>query len=192
MLNPSNAAGERRTDQAAGAAVGPEARSRLRSVRRIGIAAALVAIAVDQASKLWLLRVFDLPERRSVQLTPWLDLTMAWNRGISYSLLTANTDLGRWLLIAATLAATALLGLWLAKASLRLTGLALGLLIGGALGNVIDRVLYGAVADFVFFHIGSFRWYIFNGADCAIVLGVALLLFELIRPADTTEAAKMP
>ena len=162
------------------------------SPRRIGILAAIVAIAIDQASKTWLLQVYDLPAHPSVQLTPWLDLHLAWNRGISYSLLTASTNAGRWMLIAGTLAATALLSVWLAKARLRLTGLALGLLIGGALGNVVDRVLYGAVMDFVYFHIGSFQWYIFNGADCAIVIGVGLLLFEMVRPAPAVEAAKMP
>ena len=159
-------------------------------MRLIGLAAAIVAIAIDQASKIWLLRVFDLPARAPVRLAPWLDLVLAWNRGISYSLLTANTDAGRWLLIAGTVAATALLAYWLARARTRLTGLALGLLIGGALGNVADRILYGAVVDFVFFHVGAFRWYIFNGADCAIVIGVGLLVLELIRP--PAQAPKLP
>ena len=161
------------------------------SVRWIGCGAALLAILADQASKLWLLHIFDIAARQPVALAPWLDLILAWNRGISYSLLTAETDTGRWLLIAGTLAATALLAVWLARARTRLTGLALGLLIGGALGNVVDRVLYGAVVDFVYFHVGSFRWYVFNGADSAIVIGVALLLLDLLRPSPV-EAAKMP
>ena len=75
---------------------------------------------------------------------------------------------------------------------LAVTGLALGLLIGGALGNVIDRIAYGAVADFVYFHVGSFRWYIFNGADCAIVIGIALLLIEMIWPQRPPHAHKTP
>ena len=161
------------------------------SVRWIGCGAALLAIAADQASKLWLLHIFDIAARQPVALAPWLDLILAWNRGISYSLLTAETDVGRWLLIAGTVAATALLGVWLARARSRLAGLALGLLIGGALGNVVDRVLYGAVVDFVYFHIGSFRWYVFNGADSAIVIGVALLLLDLLRPSPS-EAPKLP
>lgn len=154
--------------------------------------AAAAALAVDQASKLWLLRVFHLADRQPVRLAPVLDLVLAWNRGISYSLFWAEGEGGRWLLIGATLVATALLASWLWRARSVLTGLALGLLIGGALGNVVDRVAYGAVADFVYFHVGSFRWYIFNGADCAIVLGVGLLLVELIWPRAGSPAHKMP
>ncbi len=163
----------------------PIAASRLPSagrIRRLGVGMALLALVVDQASKLWLLRIFDLPGRQQVRLMPWLDLVMAWNRGISYSLLTADSDAGRWLLIAGTLAAIGLLGVWLWRVRSPLTGIALGLLIGGALGNVVDRVAYGAVADFVYFHVGGFHWYIFNGADCAIVVGVALLLVDMVSP----------
>lgn len=127
-----------------------------------------------------------------MRIAPVLDLVMAWNRGVSYSLLWAEGETGRWLLIAGTLLATGLLAYWLMRARSALTGLALGLLIGGALGNVVDRVAYGAVADFVFFHVGGFRWYVFNGADCAIVAGVGLLLLELLKPARPVEAAKMP
>ncbi len=161
-------------------------------VLRIGLIAALGALLVDQGSKLWLLRVFDLPDRQPVRLAPVLDLVMTWNRGVSYSLLWADGETGRWLLIAGTLAATGLLAYWLARARSVLTGLALGLLIGGALGNVVDRVAYGAVADFIFFHVGSFRWYIFNGADCAIVIGVGFLLLELLRPGRSDKVHKLP
>jgi signal peptidase II len=160
--------------------------------RKIGILAALVAALVDQASKLWLLHVFHLAERQPFRVAPVLDLVLVWNRGISYSLLWAEGNAGRWLLVGATLLATALLGLWLWRVRSAMTGLALGLLIGGALGNVVDRVAYGAVADFVYFHVGSFRWYIFNGADCAIVIGIALLLIELIWPPAAPEAYKTP
>lgn len=152
----------------------------------------MLALAVDQASKYWLVQVFDLPSRRQVRILPVLDLVMAWNRGVSYSLLWAEGDTGRWLLIAGTLVVTGLLVYWLMRALSITTGLALGLLIGGALGNVIDRVIYGAVVDFVFFHVGSFRWYVFNGADCAIVIGVVLLLVELLKPSPQVEAPKLP
>ena len=161
------------------------------SVRTLGLVAAALALILDQASKFWIVQIFDLPARQPVHLAAVLDLVMAWNRGISYSLFTADGETGRWLLIVATLAATALLVAWLLRARSALTGLALGLLIGGALGNVIDRLIYGAVADFVYFHAGSFRWYIFNGADCAIVSGVALLLVEMIWRHPRTDAHKM-
>ena len=151
---------------------------------RLGIAAAVASFAVDQASKLWLLHGFDLAGRAPVRLAPVLDLVLAWNRGISYSLLTANTDVGRYALIAATLAATVLLAAWLRQTRSPRMGFALGLLIGGALGNLLDRFLYGAVMDFVWFHVGHFSWYIFNGADCAIVAGVVVLVLEWVFPAQ--------
>lgn len=159
---------------------------------RLGLLAALLVLVVDQGSKIWLLRSFDLAARQPVRLAPVLDLVLAWNRGVSYSLFTADTDAGRYLLIGVTILATLLLVAWLARTRSPLTGTALGLIIGGALGNVIDRFAYGAVVDFVFFHVGSFRWYIFNGADCAIVLGVALLLVEWIVPPTPVRAAKLP
>ncbi len=155
-----------------------------RGVVAIGAVAAVLTLAADQASKLWLLRDFDLAARSPYSVAPGVDLLLAWNRGISYSLLTADSDGGRYLLIGATLLATLLIVWWLWRSTTRTTGLALGLLIGGAVGNLIDRVLYGAVVDFVFIHSGSFRWYIFNGADCAIVAGVGLLLYEWVMPRE--------
>ncbi|MGH6818707.1 MAG: signal peptidase II [Methylovirgula sp.] len=147
---------------------------------------ALVAIAVfalDQANKLWLIFGYDLGARQPVRLTPFLDLVFAKNSGISYSLLRAHSALGRWSLFALAIVATGLLALWLWHAGTRTTALGLGLIIGGALGNACDRLVYGYVADFYHFHVGSFSWYVFNLADVAICAGVALLLFEpLIRP----------
>ena len=160
--------------------------------RRLGAVAAALAFAADQASKLWLLRGFDLPDRSPYEVMPGVDLVMAWNRGVSYSLLTSDTDAGRYLLIAATLAASAALAVWLVRSTTSATCVALGLLIGGALGNLADRISYGAVVDFVSLHAGSFRWYVFNGADCAITAGVVLLLLEwmVVRPA--ADAPKTP
>ncbi len=158
----------------------------------LGAIVAILTLAADQVSKLWLLRNFDLAARSPYRVAPGVDLLLAWNRGISYSLLTADSDVGRYLLIGATLVATLLIMWWLWRSSTLLMGLALGLLIGGAVGNLIDRVVYGAVVDFVFLHAGSFRWYIFNGADCAIVVGVGLLLYEWVLPGQVRHAAKLP
>jgi signal peptidase II len=164
--------------------------------RAAGAIVAVLAFAADQASKLWLLRSFDLPERSPFAVAPGFDLVMAWNRGVSYSLLTSDTATGRWLLIGATLAASVALAVWLWRSRTTPTCLALGLLIGGALGNLVDRVSYGAVVDFVSLHAGGFRWYVFNGADCAITVGVVLLLLEWIagpeKPVTTAGAAKSP
>ena len=149
---------------------------------RFGAVVALIACAVDQAVKLWLLGVFDLANRGIVRLTPFLDLVLTWNTGISYGLFPQESDFGRHVLLALKAAAVVVLWIWLARAELRLTALALGLIIGGALGNAIDRLAYGAVADFVLFHITTprfnFTWYVFNLADAAIVAGVIGLLYE--------------
>ncbi len=143
-----------------------------------GILTAVATLILDQGHKLWMLFVFDITAKQPVSLTPFLDLVMAWNPGISYSLLSANTDAGRYGLLALSLGVTLALGIWLWRSSQILTNLALGLLIGGALGNAYDRFAYGAVADFFHFHVGSFSWYVFNLADVAIVAGVGLLLYE--------------
>jgi signal peptidase II len=159
----------------------------------LGLVVALAAAAIDQASKLWLIFVTDLGARGVVTLTPFLDLVLTWNRGISYGLFPQEGPLGQWALLALKAIAAVLLWIWLARASSRLTAVALGLIIGGAIGNAIDRLAYGAVADFVLLHVTTesfhFAWYVFNLADAAIVAGVAGLLYEtLVGPG----AAKAP
>jgi len=152
----------------------------LTAARWIGVAAALGALSLDQLHKNWALFVFDIAARQPVHVTPFFDMILAWNRGISYSLFPADSDRGRYLLLALTLVATVFLAAWLWRAKNGLTSLALGLLVGGALGNALDRALYGAVADFFLFHVGRFSWYVFNLADVAIVAGVGVLLYESV------------
>jgi len=150
----------------------------------LGLAVAVAAAVLDQASKLWLIFVTDLGARGAVALTPFLDLVLTWNTGISYGLFPQEGPVGRWALLAIKVIAAVLLWIWLARASSRLTAVALGLIIGGAIGNAIDRLAHGAVADFVLFHVTTdsfdFRWYVFNLADVAIVIGVAGLLYEML------------
>ena len=152
------------------------------SLSRLGVAAALLSAVADQALKLWLLFVFDLPARGAVRLTPFLDLVLIWNKGISYGLFQQDGPVGQWALLALKIVAVALLWIWLSRSNSRLTALSLGLIIGGAIGNGIDRIAYGAVADFVLLHLTtgsfSFKWYVFNLADAAIVAGVAGLLYD--------------
>lgn len=157
--------------------------------RALGLLIALGALAVDQGSKHWLLFVYDIDARQPVVLAPFLEIVLAWNRGISYSLFTTNSESGRIILLTVTLLATAALAVWLWRVRRRSTALALGLLIGGALGNAYDRYAYGAVADFVWFHYETFSWYIFNGADIAIVIGVVVLIYEAFFPRS---ASKLP
>ena len=160
---------------------------------RLGLTAALIAAACDQALKLWLVFVFGLEGRGLVRLTPFLDLVLIWNRGISYGLFQQDGPFGQWALLALKTVAVALLWLWMARAGSRLTAISLGLIIGGAVGNAIDRIAYGAVADFVLFHVTtasfSFKWYVFNLADTAIVAGVVGLLYDSLVGG---RAAKQP
>jgi signal peptidase II len=149
---------------------------------RLGLIAACAACAFDQAVKLWLLGIFDLANRGLYHVTAFLALVLTWNPGISYGLFPQESDFGRYVLLALKTGAVAVLWVWLARAESKLTALSLGLIIGGALGNAIDRVAYGAVMDFVLFHIDTesfkFAWYVFNLADAAIVAGVIGLLYE--------------
>jgi signal peptidase II len=160
---------------------------------RDGFTIALVTLLLDQATKLWLLFGYNLAGRGRVPLLPFFDLVLTWNRGISYGMFQQNTPLGRIILLGITLGAVVLLWVWLAKATNRLMALSLGLIIGGALGNAIDRLAYGAVADFALFHITTarftFNWYVFNLADAAIVAGVAGLLYDSLLGG---RAAKAP
>jgi signal peptidase II len=158
----------------------------------LGLAIAAIICAIDQASKLWLLYVFDIGNRPQVAVTPFLDVLLTWNTGISYGLLQQQGPVGQWALLAFKVAAVALLWVWLARSPSRLTAAALGLIIGGALGNAIDRLHWPGVLDFVLLHVDaahwSFRWYVFNLADVAIVAGVLGLLYESLRSGGAVKA----
>ena len=151
---------------------------------RLGLLTAAGVVAADQASKLWLLFVLDIGARQRVAVTPFLDLVLVWNRGISYGLFQQDGPVGQCALLFLKIVAVGLLWLWLSRADLRLTAVSLGLIIGGAFGNAIDRFAHGAVADFVLLHLTtatwSFNWYVFNLADVAIVAGVAGLLYDSV------------
>src|SRR5262249_17823967 len=153
----------------------------------VGLATAAIVCALDQALKLWLLYGFDLADRGRVALAPVVELVLVRNYGISYGWFQWLGGSARWALLALTAAAVVFLVAWLARAGSRLSGLALGLIIGGAVGNAIDRLTQGgAVIDFVRLHatIGGVErdWYVFNLADAAIVAGVVGLLYESVRP----------
>ena len=149
---------------------------------RFGLIAAGAVCALDQAAKLWLFGVFDLANRGLYHVTSFLALVLTWNPGISYGLFPQDTDFGRYTLLALKTGAVAVLWVWLARAESKLTALSLGLIIGGAAGNFIDRLHWPGVMDFVLLHIDTesfkFAWYVFNLADAAIVAGVIGLLYE--------------
>ena len=147
-----------------------------------GVIAAVTALVLDQASKLWLLFVFDIARRGAVKVTPFFDLVLAWNVGISFGWFQNDSFLAQAVLTAIKAVAVIVLAVWMARSRNWLATVALGLIIGGAIGNAIDRVAYGAVVDFALFHVqiggNTFNWYVFNVADVAIVAGVAALLYD--------------
>jgi signal peptidase II len=149
---------------------------------RAGVIAGIATLVLDQASKLWLLYVFDIARRGAVKVTPFFDLVLAWNVGISFGWFQNDGFLAQAVLTAIKAVAVVVLAVWMARSRNRLATVALGLIIGGAIGNAIDRVAYGAVVDFALFHVqiggNTFNWYVFNVADVAIVAGVAALLYD--------------
>jgi signal peptidase II len=170
----------RMSDEAAADASAAQDNTRL---RRLGLAAAAIALIVDQAFKLWLLFVFAIESRGAVRVTPFFDLVLVWNTGISYGLFPTDGATGQTVLVLLKIAAVAFLAVWLWRAAgSRIVAIGLGLIIGGAIGNTIDRLAYGAVVDFALFHVQisgfDYRWYVFNLADVAIVAGVAGLLYD--------------
>lgn len=150
------------------------------SAQGIGSACAIAVYIVDQASKALAIAFFSGPEE-GAQSLPFFNLVLTRNRGVSFGLL---TDLPWWALAPLGLAGVTLLSVWLWHTRTRLNGAAIGLIIGGALGNIADRIRWGAVTDFLDFHVGQYHWPAFNLADVAIVGGMGLLLLQ--RPKTQT------
>jgi signal peptidase II len=154
----------------------------LNSHLRPGIIAALAVLVLDQATKLWLLFVFDIAHRGAVKVTPFFDLVLAWNVGISFGWFQNDSQFAQVALMIIKAVAVIILAIWMARSRTPIATIALGLIIGGAIGNAIDRFAYGAVVDFALFHLqigeNTFNWYVFNLADVAIVAGVAALLYD--------------
>jgi signal peptidase II len=156
-----------------------------------GIAAAIILL--DQLAKWVVLNVFNLEAIRNIEIISIFDLTYVENRGISFGLFTAGSETGRWLLVGLTLIVSAGVAIWMWREKIRGDVLALALILGGAIGNIIDRARFGYVVDFADLHFGEFRpFLIFNIADACITIGVLLLVARslLVREkAPTGEAA---
>ncbi|HAQ34358.1 MAG: signal peptidase II [Maricaulis sp.] len=155
----------------------------------IGFAFALFIIALDQASKYWILYILDLDAGgagSTIDVLPFFNLTMVWNRGISFGLFQAQAFWQSLILIGFSLAVSGLLCAWMMRATRKLQVFAYGAIIGGAIGNAIDRAIYGAVADFLDFSEIGFSW-VFNVADMAINIGVGLLLLDLVLNSEKSK-----
>ncbi len=140
---------------------------------RLGMFYAALALLLDQLSKWLILEVVELPVRQQIPVAPFFDLAMVWNRGVSFGMFAEHNQ--PYALVALALAITAVLLRWLWKTQEKWEAVALGLVIGGALGNVIDRLRFGAVADFLDFYIKNLHWPAFNIADSAVCIGVVVL-----------------
>lgn len=146
----------------------------------VGGLVALAVVIVDQVAKALVLSRAQRSAIDSTPLTPFLDLTLRWNRGISFSLFARDSAAAQISLLALTLAAIGLLAWWLMRSRSALPAVGLGLIIGGALGNAIDRIAHGAVIDYLDLHALGRHFFVFNGADAAINIGVALLIVDLL------------
>jgi signal peptidase II len=156
------------------------------SAREWGLVATAIALLLDQGSKIALLYGFNFQGMRpgqAIHILPFFNLVMMWNPGISYGLFPAHSLLGTLALGLFSAVAVTALSWWMWQANRRPLTVGLGLVVGGALGNLIDRIIYGAVADFFHFHAFGYDWYVFNVADAAITFGVIALLYDaLLRP----------
>jgi signal peptidase II len=158
-------------------------------VSRLAYAIAALVFLIDQLVKHWIINVVELQDRVSVNLLPVLSLTWVENRGVSMGMLTADTETGRWLLVGLTGLIAAVVALWIRRERQLPERIALGLVLGGALGNIVDRIRFGYVVDFIHLHAGPWSFYVFNVADAAITLGVIILLaralFSRPDPSDS-------
>ncbi len=144
---------------------------------RSGLLLAALVIGFDQLVKWAALDWFDFATN-PVTVTPFFNLVLVWNRGVSFGMFSQAGASGPWILSGLALAVVFGLLYWLRQAETRLIVVGLALVIGGALGNVIDRIRFGAVVDFLDFHIADYHWPAFNTADSAIFVGAGLLLLD--------------
>ena len=152
----------------------------------LGLTIVFVVFALDQATKWWIVTEVMNPPR-FIPVFQSFNLVMGWNRSVSFGIFDSASPSNQWLLICLALIIVAILLVWLKRANSRLISVALGMIIGGALGNVMDRIHYGAVADFLDFYIGEFHWPAFNVADAGITIGVIILVLESLFVGSETD-----
>lgn len=153
------------------------------AVRRQGLAIAALIILADQATKWWVLTDVMNPPR-VIEVLPFANLVLVWNRGVSFGLFNTASEHGPWILSALAVAVSVVLLIWLLKGPNRWVGWGLGAILGGALGNVTDRMIHGAVVDFVDLHVAGAHWPAFNVADSAITVGAVLLILDSLFQQD--------
>jgi len=148
-------------------------------LRRLGLGLAFATMALDQLTKWWIVKLVMNPPS-VIEVTPFFNLVLGLNRGVSFGMFSSDSNLSRWLLTALALAIVCVLAVWLWRAEKPWLAVALGLIIGGAIGNVIDRAMVGAVVDFLDFHAADYHWPAFNVADMGITCGAAVLIWDSV------------
>ena len=150
---------------------------------RNGLIVSAAVLTLDQLTKWWIVFIVMQPPR-IIEVTPFLNLVMGWNYGISFGFLNSVPALALWLLPMVAVVITAALGVWLYRTDRLRPALSLGLIIGGAIGNLVDRLRFGAVADFLDFHAWGYHWPAFNAADSAITVGAVMLILDSLFVGD--------
>ena len=163
------------------------------TIRTLGVTVAAIIFVLDQLTKYIVSVPLQLETVGQIELLPFFNLTWVENYGVSLGLFTAKSELGRWLLIAMTGAIASVVAVWLWRERNRQDAFGLGLILGGAVGNILDRIRFGHVVDFADLHFGDFRpFLVFNVADAAITIGVLILLFRALlvreKPKEPADA----
>ncbi len=154
--------------------------------RRVaGYALALAVLAADQGTKYWVLHGLHLQDGHFLVLLPVLNFVLVWNHGVTFGLLNGPGAFNWIVLATIALAVVTVLGGWLWRTDKTFNVLAIGAIMGGAVGNVVDRLRFGAVVDFIQAHLGAYSFYVFNVGDSAIVCGVIALMAESLLRRDT-------
>ena len=143
----------------------------------LGLLIAILAVFIDQLSKWWIL-VFVMDPPKVISVTPFFNLVLTWNKGVSFGMFNDQGDSGALILSAIAILITLVLIFWLTKAKTNITAIGLSAIIGGAIGNVIDRLTHGAVLDFLDFYVNNVHWPAFNAADSFITIGAITLIWE--------------
>jgi signal peptidase II len=163
----------------------------IKKYRRAGLIIALLIFFLDQASKFVVMQLLQLPVRGQIELMPFFNLTWAQNYGVSMGFLTASTDFQRWALVTLTGLIGIAVFIWMNKEKAKWDIVALGMILGGAMGNIVDRARLGYVADFADLHVGDFRpFLIFNLADACISIGVVILLARALLIREKKDETK--
>ena len=160
-------------------------------MKKLGFLIIALILVLDQLSKNWVLLAYGEISRSIAEVTPFFNLVMVWNRGVSFGMFSDHPNWMPTILTVVAVAITGFLFTWMWKEKKQFTIIALALVIGGAIGNVVDRIRFGAVVDFLDFHAFGYHWPAFNIADAAIFIGVVLLLIEtIVEPKHEPELAR--